>query len=45
MNRRTALSRVVVIIITHEAVQCSHQVVVNALQRFVYKSRSDDPLA
>jgi len=40
-DRRTALSRVVVVVIAHKAIQSTHQVVVNALKRFIDQARSD----
>jgi len=40
-NRRTALCRVVVVVITREAIESTHQVVVNALKRFSDQTCSD----
>jgi len=42
---RTALSRVVVVVVAHEAIQRTHQVVMNALKRFIDQARSDYTLS
>ena len=41
-GHRTALSRMVVVVVAHEAIQRTHQVVMNALKRLTDETRSDD---
>jgi len=44
-GRRTALSRMVVVVVAHKAIQRTHQVVMNALKWFMDETRSDDALS